>query len=568
MLSPIDEGQISAESQSKQKPLYDLAFLLGATLIIFYASLIICAALVFIAGWKLTPLCIFLATIAGLFFYFMAGVKELRIKLKSLFAGLGILILVWIIALVAASWVYDMSWDGRDYQQRAIWKLENGWNPVSTELEPLDQYYNQWLNHYPKAPWIAAASIYQISGNIESGKAINLLLIVACFLITLSLFGSYSLNPVLAVAVSLLCAFNPVSMYQSFSYYVDGQVASMYAILLVLMLIAIHRPTRLVLLTIGAALVVGLNIKFTATIYLLIMVGGLTVWFAIRWYRHPKIWSMLGTLMISIIVGLFLAGYQPYVTNTLYYANPFYPVYGSQEFSQSYIVSKQIPSDLVGKNRLEKLFLTIFSRSENNSEQGSVSIKFPLSVSKQELIEFGVADLRVGGFGPWFGASVILAMIIWILLVIFDRTQGLGIFLIGGLIACTALINPETWWARYAPQWWLVVILVMGVGLFSRVKYARWLSIVLLIVLALNTGMVTSSNLYQNARDTWKTNQIFSDLAKRGETVLVYHQNFWLANLKFDQWHIPYKSVVTYEELPCPHEFMNGIYYSPLNCSP
>ncbi|OGO27381.1 MAG: hypothetical protein A2136_01530 [Chloroflexi bacterium RBG_16_54_11] len=562
----MSKEQVPAISQ--YKPLYDLAFLLGATLIIFYASLTISAAFSFISGWKLTPLSIVVATIIASIFYIAAGSKGLSIPTKHLFIGLAILVLVWLVALLAAGWMYDLSWDGRDYHQRAVYELAHGWNPVKVELQPLYTYYNQWLNHYPKAPWIVAAAIYQLSGNIESGKAMNLVLIVACFMITFYLIGSYHLNPVLVTAGSLVCALNPVSVYQSFTFYVDGQVASMYAIVLVLMLIAIRHPSRLVFLTIGAALVTGLNIKFTASMYLLILTGGLFIFYAFRWYCQSSILPPLEILAAGTLVGIFVAGYQPYVTNTLNYGNPYYPVYGSQVFTQVFPFSEQAPSNFEGKNRFEKLFLATFSRSQNIYGQDSGPIKFPLSVSIRELLQYGVADIRVGGFGPWFGAAVLLAMVIWLLLFFSNKMLGMIVSLVGGLIAFTALINPETWWARYAPQWWLIVVLVMCAGLISQLKYARLFSYILLLMLALNIAMVAGSNLSQNALITWRTKQTFSELARQGETVLIYDHPFELAHLKFDQWHLHYRVVDSLSDLPCPHPFMKGIYYSPIDCSP
>ncbi len=553
---------------SQYKSLYDLAFLLGATLIIFYASLTISAAFSFICGWKLTPLCIIVATIIASIFYIEAGSKGLSIPAKHLFIGLAILVLVWLVALLASGWMYDLSWDGRDYHQRAIYELARGWNPVKTEQRPLDLYYNQWLNHYPKAPWIAAASIFQLSGNIESGKAINQVMIVASFMITFSLLGSYFTNPVLASDASLLCALNPVSVYQAFTFYIDGQVASIYAIVLALMLVAIRRPSRLAFLTIGAALVTGLNIKFTASIYLLILVAGFFIFCAIQWYRQSSIRPLLGILAAGGLVGIFVAGYQPYVTNTLNYGNPFYPVYGSRVFTQVFPFSEQAPSNFEGKNRFEKLFLSIFSRSQNIYGQDSGPIKFPLSVSRRELIQYEVPDIRVGGFGPWFGAAALMAMVIWFLIFFSNKMLGTTILLVGVLIAFTALINPETWWARYAPQWWLVVVLVMCAGLISQLKYARLFSYILLLVLALNIAMVASSNLSKNALITWRTKQTFSELARQGETVLIYDYPFELAHLKFDQWHLQYRVVDNLSDLPCPHPFMKGIYYSLINCSP
>jgi hypothetical protein len=89
-----------------------------------------------------------------------------------------------------------------------------GWNPIYAELQPLDVYDNVWLNHYPKEPWIAAASVARLTGDIEAGKAFNHLLAAAVFLIALSyLLPKMQLKYWQAGLLALFLAANPVSMY-------------------------------------------------------------------------------------------------------------------------------------------------------------------------------------------------------------------------------------------------------------------------------------------------------------------------------------------------------------------
>jgi hypothetical protein len=108
-------------------------------------------------------------------------------------------------------------------------------------------------------------------------------------------------------------------------------------------------------------------------------------------------------------VGLFLIGYDPYITNTVFYGNPFYPTYSNTIYNKDALLRGQIPENFVGKNRFEKLFLATFSRAQNTYLGTTGLLKFPLALNYAELKAYVGPDLRVGGFGPFFGAITILA---------------------------------------------------------------------------------------------------------------------------------------------------------------
>ncbi len=560
-----DQSGFNTEKSGIQ---YDLSLLLGSTILIFYAALTLEMGIVFILRGSLSTWWSLLAILAAIAFYFFSGKKSEKISFSRLAAGFALFCLLTGLLLAAAGWVYDITWDGRDYQQRAIERISQGWNPVYQELEPKDVYYNQWLNHYPKAPWIAAASIYQLTGNLEAGKAVNLLLIACLFLISFSLSRFTNLNPWLALGISLLLAFNPVSVCQSFSYYVDGQIGSIIAILFCLLLYSFRKRSGLIYLAISAALIVGLNIKFTATAYIAAFAFGLFIWQIIRERWSGGTRRLFAAGITSLFLGIFVAGFQPYVTNMIGYGNPFYPFFASNEFGQSRITRDQIPTNFEGKNILEKIVLSIFSRSENVYQRPTSPIKFPLSVQGKELLAFLTPDLRVGGFGPWFGAVALITGAAF-LLILTDKNSGrVWIFFLAGFVMLTVLINPEGWWARYAPQLWIVPIILLAACMVSRIGYIKVIGLFLLAILTINTLLVTGSYLYQNLQETQKARTVLSTLARQDQEVLIYYQPFGPAHLLFEKWRIHYKSALTMSELPCPHEFMNGLYYSLENCSP
>jgi hypothetical protein len=462
--------------------------------------------------------------------------------------------------------VYDLSWDGQDYQQKAIYELQNGWNPVYTLWEPSERYDSQWLNHYPKAPWIAAASINQLSGNIESGKAINLLLIVALLFIAFAMLHSLGMYIWHALPLTILIAFNPVSVYQAFSYYVDGQVAASIALLLSLYILLIKRPSGLVFLTLIAALVVSLNIKFTGTVYVLLLSAG---WLGLIYLCHhldDRFWQTLWAILIGGVLGLILAGFQPFVTNSLRHGNPLYPTFGGGEFSHSRLLQMQIPDDFKDKGSLEKIFLSIFSPSMIEIHR-SVRLKFPLSVSKEEIQSFWTPDTRVGGFGPWFGAGLILAAITAILLLSEGRELWIPTFLLSGMVVISGMVNPEAWWARYSAQLWLAPLVILAAALQGRRNFTHLVAYFLMAILAANNFMVSGYYAYCSLKNNTLAKDTFQELAERNESILVYYGPLQMVELKLQSWQIDYRVVDDLDELPCPQMLIPFVQYSLADCT-
>ena len=93
-------------------------------------------------------------------------------------------------ALYIAGRFYDISYDGMCFHQEGIISLYGGWNPFRDDILqqqfPNVKHMAIVLNCYAKAPWILAAAVYKVTGSIEHGKAINLLLIGASGLLAFS----------------------------------------------------------------------------------------------------------------------------------------------------------------------------------------------------------------------------------------------------------------------------------------------------------------------------------------------------------------------------------------------
>jgi hypothetical protein len=87
---------------------------------------------------------------------------------------------------------------------------------------------DRWLNHYSKGVWFYQSVIFKATQNIEAAKLFHIWLMMAAFSITFSFLLRFQGLPLwLAFLISLLAAFNPVSIYQSLSFYLDGQLMSL-----------------------------------------------------------------------------------------------------------------------------------------------------------------------------------------------------------------------------------------------------------------------------------------------------------------------------------------------------
>jgi hypothetical protein len=98
-----------------------------------------------------------------------------------------------------------------------------------------------------------------------------------------------------------------------------------------------------------------------------------------------------------------------------------------------------------------------------------------------ELKKFGgTADLRIGGFGPFFGITIAVTLLAASLLIRGPR-NGIGFATVALATLLSVVVNPQMWWARFVPQMWLLPVLVAAAASRSRIAKALALIIVLLL---------------------------------------------------------------------------------------
>ena len=289
-------------------------------------------------------------------------------------------IILVIISTYLISYTYDLTADGNYYHKVAIGILNEGWNPTrqssldyikDNNPEMADEKMCLWIDHYPKATWNFAASIYSITGDIESGKVIVFLTMISVACLVFAYLSKRHLKIWQSAIVSILLVVNPIICAQMFSYYVDGIMGLyIYAIILFLIMITdkkfdyIGDTEKWLLL--ASSIIICMNIKFTG----LLFSGIFSILFYLLWlYKSWKnnefkknIIKLTSRFAIIVVIGVVIVGFSSYVKNTIDHKNPLYPLFGEGKVD---IITIMQPVSFGSKNRAEKLFESIFSKSEN-----------------------------------------------------------------------------------------------------------------------------------------------------------------------------------------------------------
>lgn len=395
------------------------------------------------------------------------------------------LFLVLIIGTIEAYFM-DVSWDGQWYHMQAVRSIVSGWNPYwSDELSGVTGAV--WINSYPKATWVFGAELYQLTDSLNVGKMYQLLFAVANFLLVWDIAKDFMAKNKWRLVTAFLLAFNPVVSAQLFSYYVDSVLySSMLAIAFVAFLWSkeerFGNRFYIALLVLLTAFLI--NLKFTALAY-----AGLE-WLCILLlyfvYRRQSFKLCLFTSFIAMFFSVMIIGFNPYITNIMRHGHPFWPVRGEYTLN---VMTAGGDDAFLNQSRVIKLFEATFSPSYNHEmSMDQVQYKIPGNVHASEIRALVKPDTRMGGFGIWFSLGVILAVIGSACLFNFHKGTLKPWLIVIAWLLLSVIINPESWWARYAPQFYVVFLLMA----FLTVKgcqnqYGKFIGMAAVVVFLLNS---------------------------------------------------------------------------------
>lgn len=396
------------------------------------------------------------------------------------------LLIVFSILTFISKLLLDVSWDGQEYHQETILQLAAGWNPIFEYL-PDSVPHAIWINHYGKSAEIVQTAFFLITGNIETGKALNLLLLLATFFVVFDTLSSYlPLKRSDNALVSAIIALNPVVITQVWSYYIDGLLASLITILICLYIdVYKKKMSTLKWLALGSTLLILINIKFTGLLYAGFFTASIFVLMMIKGNGIKEIMS----LSVQILIYISILGFNPYTLNTLEFNHPFYPLFGENNanFTDDYA-----PRPFADKLPPMQLISSIFSEAmyADGTTEKQPGLKIPFTFSIDELRVYVAPDARVAGFGPIFSGILLLCLIGLFFLIKSKLIQKSHVALFS-ILLISVFIMPEAWSARYVPQFWIVVTGIL-VLLFTYEKKIWAYSLSLLFIL--NIGIVTAVN--------------------------------------------------------------------------
>lgn len=462
-----------------------------------------------------------------------------------------ILFFIVILSIIISTNIYDISYDGQSYHQIALMDLNDNWNPY---YAPLSE--NIWVSHYPKASWLAASTIFKFTGNIEAGKSINLILIFASFFLVLSFLLMFEkISFVFAFYASLICSFNPVSIYQSLTYYIDGQIATLLLILCVLSCLIFKEINMLIYLLYVLVTIYIVNLKFTAILYVATFIIGLVL-FSLFKKKWKELKYIIAAFIIGILLGVTVFGYNPYITNFVTKGHPFFPLAGKDSID---IMSGNSPYNFIGKNRFEKFILSFFGETSNLALEGSkesTRLKIPFTFKPKELIWYAGPDPRINGFGVFYSGIFMLSFVGLFFSYLKEQTKNLKVYLFIILILLLSVfINPECWWARYVPQLYFIPITILIYLYLINKKWTKTLSWAILVLLMLNQSSMGATNYFYNTVKTNYINNILKNIKEKTKTEVDVLLFFKSTKFKLEKFGIKYKEVRNEKDLKCEKPF-------------
>jgi hypothetical protein len=414
-------------------------------------------------------------------------------------------------ASVALGWLYDFSGDGQWYHQTGVLALSAGWDPFlawrlldwNTGFEAQLGSAAIYVQHYAKGDWIVASAFYLATGSLEGAKLFNFLYPLATYLIAAGFLHRLGLSRIWAHAIALAAAANPAVVYQMHSFFVDGQLASLCTLLVVLSLDYFHEPRRRTLFMLGMCVLVLANLKFTGLVHAVSLGVGLSV---LAWiFGHDKAAGRhIAAGIASVVFAVSMIGYQPYVTNTITHGNPFFPVLDRDQAADVAMggqFERWAPPDFTSMNRVEKLTRSLFSESASGEEMPEW--KVPFTVAKRELYIFFNTEPRYGGFGPWFGGVLALTLLGYsAAFPAMRRRVWIAGVALAVLMLASALLNREAWWARLSPQIWLVPLILIGAVALDAPRWTRTCAAILLAALLANSALIAALSWGRAAEKT------------------------------------------------------------------
>jgi hypothetical protein len=444
------------------------------------------------------------------------------------------------VVLFSYGFLREFSYDGLNYHGAVALTLDQRISGVTSAHEISGMF---WAEHYPKAFEFFAYTAHVLTTRFNSGKSFTFLLSVPTLVCLMQVFESAGHSRRTAFAAAAACVYNPVAFGQITTLYVDAAHYYCWTIFSVNLLFAAwNRPYSAVQL--GTALVLLIGSKMTGPVFagisLLVTFAAALVAQNRRDFlrRHRKLFVQL---VIWSVVAVLIVGYSPYVQNVIAGKHIFYPILGKDKLD---ILTRQASPHFLSMNPLHRLVLSYFSLPSNCSYCAAAE---PIFVPSKEhlrdaFIALHTADTRFSGFGPFFGAMLVLGVI-----AMFGRKKDANIVKIYLLTTLAiVLVHPQSWWARYVPMLYAAPFLAAAAFSNSRRIFHA------IIALALLNSLLSAGSLagYIILKRTHYRNVVASvrDMCEQRTLTLPPSILNWEFDLRDDNFHMTRKGAPPQDE--------------------
>ena len=378
-----------------------------------------------------------------------------------------------ILAILASGHLFDFSVDGISTHQDPVVAMMQGWNPVKDPFfsEAASLVGKDGVNPelvYGKVQKgcalsfgsISAAVIGSCTGNHESGKAINLMVIPMVFGFAYGCGRRHGVSPVASGLWALGVSANPVILYQTVSFLQDALVSAFYGSLLLYAMSwfkgSLPRASLWVFTCLGFVLAglklpgmgyAGISLGFLGLgawvlkrkgFGMLLIWGGITIVLLLWAGQSSRFWQIT-----SRIGGTLSTTVEEFASERV--------VEGGGGFGQM--------EGLSSRSKFMQFVLSHGSRTHPSPTKAD--LKIPFSVTKDELMTFYhlSGEPRAGGFGP-LGSGIILLSLLAAVSGLRGWSRAGGGTLFVGLMALVPLCLVPVFWARWIGHLWVGFMLV------------------------------------------------------------------------------------------------------------
>lgn len=406
----------------------------------------------------------------GTWFFNPSLASRDRVKICLWTAG------IWIVSGWLAVKLHPLFID--QYYLEAIESLRDGWNPLSDKGLTPHVGQEMRIYHYSKGAWMLQAILAGLGRRIDFAKTLLPFLSILLALGTLALAKVNGLSKPWRYFTALVVALNPIAVNQLGSYYLDGILGNCLLLQLIFSVRYVQTRELSALFLAAAMAALAATTKLNGVVYASVFALGFAIYL---WRASGKAKSLLGPAATYFLFVAIL-GYSPYFSNVLVGNNPFFPLVRFDGQGYSYEKNGQMPDNFMRWGNLRRFAFSLFAETHGNPS--TAMMKPPLVIRSSEWKWLSAPDGRIGGFGAFFSAAIVLSLIGIAWLFKGRELPALGLC---GLILLSTLSCPQAWWFRFVPQFFAFPLIIAGrLAHFAPQSPRGRLASAILAVLALN----------------------------------------------------------------------------------